>query len=134
MLLVGFFTLPGWSCVSGLTSSARSSSPIDSERSDGSFHSAPDSSAIRTTGPDPAPILAPSLFRERPFDAATHHPRIGDQQGSCPYRVTSYRDYEHYNMDDPFGLHVHHPQFLEWVGAPESAAYSDEHPVSGSGP
>ena len=68
-----------------------SSSPIDSERSDESFHSATDSPVIRTPVPDPG-----SLFREGQFDAAAQHHRIGDQHGGCPYRVTSYRDYEHY--------------------------------------
>ena len=96
----------------------RGLSPIESEWSNELFHSAADSPAIRTPVHDPAPVLSPSLFREKPFDAAAHHPRIGDQQGSCPY--TSSRDYEHSNMDSPFGLQVHHPQFLEWVVAPES--------------
>ena len=63
----------------------------------------------------------PLYFREESFDAAAHHSRIGDRHGGCPYRVTSYRDYEHYIKDGPFGLQVHHPQFLEWVGSPESA-------------
>ena len=39
----------------------------------------------------------------------------------CPYRVTSYRDDDHSNLDSPFGVQVHQPRFLEWVGAPESA-------------
>ena len=53
--------------------------------------------------PDPAPILAP-LFREGPFDAAscpkttTRHPLIGTQQDGCPYRFTSYRNYEHFHV------------------------------------
>ena len=99
----------------------RSSSPIDSEWSEESFHSAADSPAIRTHVPDPGPVMASSLFCEGPFDAAAHHPRIGDPHGGCPYQVTSNRDCERYNMDGPFGLLVHHPQFLEWVGAPELA-------------
>ena len=47
----------------------RSSSSIDSERSDESFYSAVDSPVVRTPAPDPAPVLTPSLFREGPFDA-----------------------------------------------------------------
>ena len=77
--------------------------------------------------PDPAPFLTPSLFCEGPFDAAscpeatTLHPLIGTQQDGCPYRITSYRDYEHSHVESPFGIQLHHPQFLEWVGALESA-------------
>ena len=95
----------------------RSLSTIYSERSDDSFHSAADSPAIRTPIPDTGPVLAPSLFCEGLFDAEAHHPRIWDQHGGCPYRVTSYRDYKHYIKDGQFGMQVHHPQFLEWVGA-----------------
>ena len=77
--------------------------------------------------PDPVPISSPSLFREGLFDAATcsatttAHPLITNQRDGCPYRFTSYRDYEHSLVDTPFDLQVHHPQFLEWVGALESA-------------
>ena len=67
------------------------------------------------------PDLAPSLFREGPFNAVTPHPRIGDKQGGCPYRFTSYRDNDYLFNDGLFGVQVNHPQFLEWVGAPESA-------------
>ena len=75
--------------------------------------------------PDYAPFLAP-LFREGPFDAAscpeatTHHPLIGTQQDGCTYQFTSYHDYEHSHVK-LFAIQLHHPQFLEWVGAPESA-------------
>ena len=35
--------------------------------------------------------------------------------------MTSYCDDDHSSVDSPFGVHVHHPRFLEWVGAPEWA-------------
>ena len=35
--------------------------------------------------------------------------------------MTSYRDDDHSSRDSPFGVQVHHPRFLEWVDAPESA-------------
>ena len=53
--------------------------------------------------------------------AATPHPRIGDNKGGCAYRFTTYWDYDYAVHDGLFGLQIHHPQFLEWVGAPESA-------------
>ena len=34
--------------------------------------------------------------------------------------MTSYRDDDHSSLDSPFGVQVHHPRFLEWVGTPES--------------
>ena len=77
--------------------------------------------------PDPVPILPPFLLRKGPFDAATcsaattEHPLITNQRDGCPYCFTSYRDYKHSLVDTPFGLQVHHPKLLEWVGAPEYA-------------
>ena len=60
-----------------------------------------------------------SLFREGPFDAAT--PPLGHNKGGCAYRFTTYRDYDYAVQDGLFGMQIHHPRFLEWVGAPESA-------------
>ena len=70
---------------------------------------------------DSAPVLAPSFFREGPFDAATPHPRIGNNQGGCAYRFTTHRDYDYAIQDGLFDVQINHPQFLEWVGAQESA-------------
>ena len=71
--------------------------------------------------PYPVPVLHPSLFREGPFDATTEHPLITNQRDGCPNLFISYQDYEHSLVDTPFGLQVHHPQFLEWVEVPQSA-------------
>ena len=57
--------------------------------------------------PPPVPAADPQsvLSREGPFDtsaepAATQdHPLISDQRDGCPYRVTSYRDDDHSNLD-----------------------------------
>ena len=35
--------------------------------------------------------------------------------------MTCYRDDDDSSVDSQFGVHVHHPRFLEWVSAPESA-------------
>ena len=67
------------------------------------------------------------LSRKGPFDASTEpaatrdHPLISAGWAGCPYRMTSYRDDDHSCVVSLFGVHVHHPRFLEWVGAPESA-------------
>ena len=39
----------------------------------------------------------------------------------CPYRMTSYDRAEVADVDPAYGLQLHHPRFLEYVGAPESA-------------
>ena len=91
--------------------------------------------AYRELLPQPPPVPAADpqsvLSREGPFDAwaelaaTRNHPLISDQRDGCSYRVTSYRDDDHSNLDSLIGVQVHHPRFhprfLEWVGAPESA-------------
>ena len=39
----------------------------------------------------------------------------------CPYQITSYNGPALSDMNLAFGLHLHHPRFLEFIGAPESA-------------
>ena len=94
-----------------------------SERSDGSFYNAVVSPASQTPARDPAPVHAPLLFREGPFVAATPHPRIGHNKGGCAYRFTTYRDYDYAIQDGLFGVKIHHPLFLEWVGLQNTPTY-----------
>ena len=67
------------------------------------------------------------LSREELFDVLTEpaatrdHPLISTRRAGWTYRITNYHDDDHSNIDSPFGVHVHHPRFLEWVGAPELA-------------
>ena len=39
----------------------------------------------------------------------------------CLYRITSYNGPAISDMNPAFGLQLHHPRFLEFIGAPESA-------------
>ena len=39
----------------------------------------------------------------------------------CPYRMTSYNGLAISDMNPALGLQLHHPRFLEFIGAPESA-------------
>ena len=39
----------------------------------------------------------------------------------CPYRMTSYDRAEIADVDPAYRLQLHHPRFLEYVGAPKSA-------------
>ena len=48
-------------------------------------------------------------------------PLISDGLPGCPYRMTSYDRAEVADVDPAYGLQLHHPRFLEYVGAPELA-------------
>ena len=90
----------------------------------------------------------PDLSRERPFDVHQDRPHSGASprllQGTqgCPFWMTSY-DEEHSGPDftPAYGVQLHDPRLLEYVGAPESArllsriprsvAVSYEHYASG---
>ena len=39
----------------------------------------------------------------------------------CPYRITSYTGPAVADTNPAFGMQLHHPRFLEYIGAPESA-------------
>ena len=39
----------------------------------------------------------------------------------CQYRMTSYDVADRSDLDPAYGLHLHDPRLLEYVGAPESA-------------
>ena len=66
------------------------------------------------------------LSREGPFDVhggtsdTGDIPLIPDGLPGCPYRMTSYDRAEVADVDPAYGLQLHHPRFLEYVGAPES--------------
>ena len=74
------------------------------------------------------PSGAPDLSREGPFDRQQDNPcsaaspqLLQDTQG-CPFRMTSYDE----GTDRPYfapayGVQLHEPRLLEYVGAPESA-------------
>ena len=70
----------------------------------------------------------PDLSREGPFDVHQDHPhsgaspRILDGMQGCQFRMTSY-DEEHSGPDftPAYGVQLHDPRLLEYVGVPESA-------------
>ena len=71
-------------------------------------------------GPDPS--------REGPFDAcdAIHEPGqsplVLDSMSGCQYRMTSYEERTNRDYLDPsYGIHLHDPRIMEYMGAPESA-------------
>ena len=77
----------------------------------------------------------PDLSREGPFDMHQDHPRsvaspqlLQDTQG-CQFRMTSY-DVETGGPDfaPAYGVQLHDPHLLEYVGAPESARLTSRSP------
>ena len=58
--------------------------------------------------------LAPPMDTEDSLLLATGLP-------GCPYRFTLYSGPAFSDMNPALGLQLHHPRFLEFVGAPESA-------------
>ena len=64
---------------------------------------------------------------EGPFDAYCSPMDTGDSPlvatglPGCPYRITSYPGPAVTDTNPAYGMQLHHPQFLEFIGAPESA-------------
>ena len=82
----------------------------------------PSQGPVPSVGPPPA-----VLSQEGPFDASVEpnatgdHPLISTGLTGCPYHMTTYRENDLASVTTSFGVQIHHPLFLECVGAPESA-------------
>ena len=97
----------------------------------------PNSQRECTPVPSVSPVLpaggvpadpGPDLSREGPFDAcdADHDPGqspvVIDSMAGCQYRMTSYEErVNSSDMDPSYGIHMHDPRVIEYMGAPESA-------------
>ena len=74
------------------------------------------------------------IIREGPFDAGAtpmeteDSPLISTSMPGCPYRMTSYAGTAMVDADTRYGLQLHHPRFLEFIGAPESARLLNHSP------
>ena len=74
----------------------------------------------------PSPSM-PDLSREGPFDVhkdasgSGASPRVLDSLPGCQYRMTSYdMDNSRSDFSPAYGIHLHDPRLLEYVGVPES--------------
>ena len=104
----------------------------------------PDQSAVPTVlasgvSPDSIPWstaedIIRDISREGPFDASASpmdtedSPLICTGLPGCPYRITSYTGTALSDADETYGLQLHHPRFLEFIGAPESARLLNHSP------
>ena len=74
------------------------------------------------------------IVREGPFDVDTtpmdteDSPLINTSMPGCPYRMISYTGTAMVDADTRYGLQLHHPRFLEFIGAPESARLLNQSP------
>ena len=74
------------------------------------------------------------IVREGPFDVGAtpieteDSPLINTSMPGCPYRMTSYTGTAMVDADTMYGLQLHHPRFLEFIGAPESARLLNQSP------
>ena len=74
------------------------------------------------------------IVREGPFDVGAtpmeteDSPLINTSMPGCPYRMTSYTGTALVDADTTYGLQLHHPRFLEFIGAPESARLLNNSP------
>ena len=87
----------------------------------------PSTSPVMPAGGVPD-AMGPDLSREGPFDAcdvvpdAGQSPLILDGMEGCQYRMTSYEERQPSSNTDPsYGIHMHDPRVIEYMGAPESA-------------
>ena len=97
----------------------------------------PDSQRETLPIPSISPILptgavhadtGPDLSREGPFNAydvvpdAGQSPVVMDSMAGCQYRMTSYEErVTDSDMNPSYGIHMHDPRVIEYMGAPESA-------------
>ena len=61
------------------------------------------------------------LAREGPFLAEHSFSSIHCLGAGCAFRNTTYCPSDYVSPSGEFGIPLHHPRFLEWIGAPESA-------------
>ena len=76
----------------------------------------------RPPGPVPRWRLAQEFLSER---LSLSLRCFGD---GCAFRNTTYRPSDYATPNGEFGVPMHHPRFLEWIGLPESASLLEKGP------
>ena len=73
---------------------------------------------------DPMSLGTPSVCPfevDRTPSGSGDTPQVLENLPGCQYWMTSYDAADRSDLDPAYGLHLHDPRFLEYVGAPESA-------------
>ena len=68
------------------------------------------------------PVPRWRLAREGPFLAERSPEYIRSLGAGCAFRNTTYRDSDYAAPSGDYGLPMHHPRFIEWIGVPQSAS------------
>ena len=73
-------------------------------------------------------VGGPDVSREGPYDVYNVTPESGqsplilNSMPGCQYRMTSYNNCDsRVDLDPAYGIHLHDPRMMEYMGAPESA-------------
>ena len=73
-------------------------------------------------------VGGPDVSREGPFEVydipptSGQAPRMLNSLAGCQYRMTSYDDRDsRADLGPAYGIHLHDPRMMEYMGAPESA-------------
>ena len=67
------------------------------------------------------PVPQWRLAREGPFLAERSPESIRFLRAGCAFRYTTYRASDYATPVGDYGLPLHHPWFVEWIGVPQSA-------------
>ena len=84
--------------------------------------------SLRAIGRQTDQVGVPDVSREGPYDVYDVPPESGQSPlilnslPGCQYRMTSYDDRDsRVDLDPAYGIHLHDPRVMEYMGAPESA-------------
>ena len=102
--------------------------PRASVSSDFSFYSAVDSPTGLPQAGSGTPVPWWRLAREGPFRLDLPRSDVGAFGRGCAFHNTTHKSSDFAQPSGKYGLPLHHPRFLEWIGAPESARLLDKGP------
>ena len=96
--------------------------------SDFSFYSAVDSPTGLSRAESVTPVPWWHLTREAPFLSELPRSDVGAFGRGCALRNTTHKSSDFAQPSGKYGMPLHHPRFLEWIGAPESGRLLDKGP------
>ena len=86
------------------------------------FSDLPDCLTSRAVRRSPGPVPRWRLAREGPFISERTSSSLNCFGDGCAFRHTTYRPSNYTKLSGEFGVPLHHPRFLEWIGVPEFAS------------
>ena len=86
------------------------------------FSDLPDCPTSRDVRRSPGPVPRWRLAREGPFLSERSSSSLNCFGDGCAFLNTTYRPSDYTKPSGEFGVPLHHPRFLEWIGVPEYAS------------